>query len=51
MSEAKLTPAQLQALAAAHHLHPFTDHKELGGRGPRIIARASGAHLRDSEGN
>ena len=51
MSEAKLTTAQLQALDAAHHLHPFTEHKELGGRGTRIIERASGVYLRDSEGN
>jgi len=47
----KLTTAQLQALDAAHHLHPFTDHKDLGGRGTRIIERASGVYLWDSEGN
>ena len=46
-----LSTTQLQALDAAHHLHPFTDHKELSGRGTRIIKRASGVYLWDSEGN
>ena len=47
----KLDTARLQALDAAHHLHPFTDHRELGGRGTRIIERAAGVYLWDSEGN
>jgi putrescine aminotransferase len=35
-----------------HHLHPFTDHKELGEKGgSRIITRAHGAYIFDSEGN
>ena len=42
MTRGKLSTAQLQALDAAHHLHPFTDHKDLGGRGTRIIELASG---------
>jgi putrescine aminotransferase len=33
-----------------HHLHPFTDHAELARRGTRIITRAEGCHLFDSEG-
>ena len=43
--------AALQAMDAAHYLHPFTDHKELGERGTRIIERAEGVYLWDSEGN
>ena len=34
-----------------HHLHPFTNHAELARKGPRIITRAEGCHLIDSEGN
>ncbi len=41
---------QLQAIDAAHHLHPFTDHKELRAQGSRIITRASGPYIYDSEG-
>jgi len=33
-----------------HYLHPFTDHKALGAKGTRIIARAEGVYLWDSEG-
>ena len=38
-------------LDARHHLHPFTDHAELAARGTRIITRAEGCWLWDSEGN
>jgi len=47
----KRNTAELQAMDAAHYLHPFTDHKELGERGTRIIERAEGVYLWDSEGN
>ncbi|SDS50316.1 putrescine aminotransferase [Halopseudomonas sabulinigri] len=50
-SHSKLNTAELQAMDAAHYLHPFTDHKELGARGTRIIERAEGVYLWDSEGN
>lgn len=40
-----------QALDAAHHLHPFTDHKDLHGRRSRIIAKAEGAYIFDAHGN
>ncbi len=43
--------AQLQAFDAAHHLHPFTDHKELRAAGSRIITRADGPFIYDSQGN
>jgi putrescine---pyruvate transaminase len=42
---------QLQQIDAAHHLHPFTDHKELREAGSRIITRADGPFIYDSEGN
>jgi putrescine aminotransferase len=40
-----------QALDAAHYLHPFTDYRELSAKGSRIITRAEGVYLIDSEGN
>lgn len=43
--------AMLQVLDGAHHLHPFTDTKELRERGPRVITRAEGIWLTDSDGN
>ncbi|MGQ3487911.1 aspartate aminotransferase family protein [Roseovarius pacificus] len=43
--------AELQALDAAHHMHPFTNGNELAGRGARVITRAKGVTLTDSEGN
>jgi putrescine aminotransferase len=42
---------QLQEIDAAHHLHPFTDHKDLRAAGSRIITRADGPFIYDSEGN
>ena len=41
---------ELRALDAAHHLHPFTDTKQLNGMGVRIITRADGCFIHDSEG-
>lgn len=43
--------AELQALDAAHHLHPFTHGGELAEKGVRVITRAQGTTLTDSEGN
>lgn len=40
-----------QALDAAHHFHPFTDHKELHEQGVRVITSAEGIYLHDSKGN
>jgi putrescine aminotransferase len=40
-----------QALSNEHHLAPFTDFKQLKEKGPRIITRAKGVYLWDSEGN
>ena len=46
-----LPTKELQALDAAHHMHPFTDGGELADKGARIITRADGVYLHDSEGN
>lgn len=43
--------AQLQQIDNAHHLHPFTDHRDLRGAGARMITRADGPFIYDSEGN
>ncbi|WP_157016165.1 aspartate aminotransferase family protein [Mesorhizobium xinjiangense] len=42
---------QLQEIDAAHHLHPFTDHKDLRSAGSRIVTGAKGPYIHDSEGN
>ena len=42
--------AELQALDTAHHMHPFTTGDELAQKGPRVITRAEGVFLTDSEG-
>jgi len=41
---------ELQALDAAHHIHPFTDRAAMNKTGARVITRASGVYLWDSEG-
>lgn len=41
---------ELQSLDAAHHMHPFTNGGELSARGARVITRAKGIYLTDSEG-
>lgn len=43
--------AELQALDAAHHMHPFTAGNELAEKGARVITRAKGVYLTDSDGN
>ena len=42
---------ELQATDAAHHLHPFSDTNALNERGARVITKASGVFLTDSDGN
>jgi putrescine aminotransferase len=46
---ARNSTREWQALDRAH-IHPFTDHAALHKIGPRVIARAEGTHLWDSEG-
>lgn len=42
---------QWQQLDREHHIHPFTDPAELNAKGARIITRAEGSYIWDSEGN
>ncbi len=42
---------QLQEIDGLHHIHPFTDHKALMEKGTRVITRANGVYLWDSDGN
>ncbi len=46
----QLSTEALQALDAQHHLHPFTDTKELHSEGVRIVARGDGVYVTDTEG-
>ena len=41
----------LQELDLEHHLHPFTDHKDLRSKKPRIIVRGDGVFIYDNDGN
>lgn len=41
---------ELQALDAAHHLHPFTHGDDLAAKGARVIIKAEGVWLTDSDG-
>lgn len=38
-------------LDSEHHLHPFTDFRALAEEGSRIVTRAEGVYIHDSEGN
>lgn len=46
-----MNTADLKAADAAHHLHPFTNSRELNERGVRVISSAKGVYLYDTEGN
>ena len=48
--EATPNTQQIQALDAAHYLHPFTDFKDLAAKGARVIVRGQGIYIWDSEG-
>ncbi len=43
--------AELQALDAAHHMHPFTSNAALAKKGARIMKSAKGVWLTDTEGH
>jgi len=47
----KRSGPDLQELDKDHHLHPFTDHKELHDKKSRIITRADGVYIYDADGN
>ncbi|MCS5601218.1 MAG: aspartate aminotransferase family protein [Paracoccus sp.] len=51
MIQNHLPTAELQAIDAAHHMHPFTAGAELSAKGARVITRAEGVFLTDSDGN
>jgi putrescine aminotransferase len=48
---AERTTAAWQELDRQHYLHPFTDYKSLHAKGTRVIVRAEGVYLYDSDGN
>ncbi|MFC0401081.1 aspartate aminotransferase family protein [Paraburkholderia rhizosphaerae] len=43
--------AEYRALDAAHHIHPFSDMGTLNRNGSRVIVKAEGVYLWDSDGN
>ncbi|SVB58594.1 uncharacterized protein METZ01_LOCUS211448, partial [marine metagenome] len=45
------TTADWQSRDSRHYLHPFTDYQELGAKGSRIITRADGIYIWDSDRN
>ncbi|HEY5641570.1 MAG TPA: aspartate aminotransferase family protein [Woeseiaceae bacterium] len=47
----KLGRTEWQELDRQHHLHPFTDHKDLYNKRSRIITRAEGVYIFDADGN
>jgi putrescine---pyruvate transaminase len=47
---AQLTTKDIQSLDSAHFIHPFTDHGDLATRGARVITKAEGIYVWDSEG-
>ena len=51
LADTNLPTEELQALDAAHHIHPFTDTGELNAKGTRVITQADGVFLWDSDGN
>jgi putrescine aminotransferase len=51
MTAKKPQTLEWQALSSEHHLAPFSDYKQLKEKGPRIVTRAEGVYLWDSEGN
>jgi putrescine---pyruvate transaminase len=50
MSPLPTDTAGWQDLDRRHYLHPFTDFKALAAKGTRVIVRAEGVYLYDSEG-
>jgi putrescine---pyruvate transaminase len=47
----ELSLSEIQASDAAHHMHPFTDSKQLHAMKTRVITRAEGVYVWDGEGN
>lgn len=40
----------IQQRDSAHYMHPFTDHRQLAGKGARVMVKGEGVYLWDSEG-
>ena len=51
MNLSNRTTEQWQKIDSAHHLHPFTDFKELINTGTRVIISGKGNYVIDSENN
>lgn len=51
MSSTSPTTRTLQQLDRQHHLHPFTDFQEYANHPGRIISKAEGIFIEDSDGN
>ena len=51
MNLSNRTTEQWQKIDSAHHLHPFTDFKELINTGTRVIISGKGNYVTDSENN
>ena len=47
----KRSSDEWKSLDREHYLHPFTDHKDLSQKGSRIITKADGVYIYDSDGN
>jgi len=45
------TTQQWQEADSRHFLHPFTDHKALAAKGSRVIERAEGIYIWDTDGH
>lgn len=43
--------SEIQQKDSCHHIHPFSDTKELNEIGARVITHAQGVYIHDSEGN
>lgn len=50
MVDSKRSTDEWQSLDRDHFLHPFTNYKELNAKGSRIINRAEGVYLWDTDG-
>lgn len=50
MNQASSDTQLIRALDDRHHLHPFTNFPELSAKGSRVITRAEGCYIYDSDG-
>jgi putrescine---pyruvate transaminase len=51
LDDTKRGTAHFRSLDAAHHIHPFSDMAALNRIGSRVITKAKGVYLWDSDGN